>query len=438
MQARQHRRALHILLATGTIMLLLGLGWSGFFLMRGAGPVIYAEVLLACLGGAVILTARREHVRLASWMAFGGLFVFLCVFAAVLDVQTEQVPRSTHLFLLVLAAGAHHVFRTEPPWARYGCVALFLLAFVFFAAMPQTTPGPYAMDDQMRQLGIWVNLLTVVISLLAVLHLQESDAAAHRALHRELRDGLASRRFELFYQPQIDAQGQIFGAEALLRWHHPKRGLVAPGEFVQAAEETGFILPLGQWVLATACEQLSQWQQQPGMAQLKLSINVSPMQLHQPDFVQLVLDALERSGVDHHRLTLELTESMLLHDTAGTIAKMHALQEAGVRLSLDDFGTGYSSLSYLRQMPFSELKIDRAFVAEIARDTQASSITRNLLQLGQDLGIDVIAEGIEQPEQHTVLRNQGCGYFQGYLFGRPMSVDDFEALVTGTPAPQAA
>ncbi|MEP6908563.1 MAG: EAL domain-containing protein [Pseudoxanthomonas sp.] len=292
----------------------------------------------------------------------------------------------------------------------------------------------YAIKDSVRRIGIWVNLLTVVASLVVVLHLQESDSAMHRTLHSSLRDALSSRRFVLFYQPQIDAQGRIIGAEALLRWRDPKRGLVTPGEFVQAAEDTGFILPLGQWVLATACQQLCQWQQHPALAQMRLSINVSALELRQPDFVSKVLEALQRSGVEARLLTMELTESVLLHDMDGAATKMHALHAAGVRLSLDDFGTGYSSLSTLRKMPFSELKIDRAFVADITRDPHAASITRNLLQLGHDLGIDVIAEGIEQQEQYEFLRTQGCDLFQGYLFGKPMEVDTFERLAMATPA----
>ena len=437
MQAVRNRRALHLLRATGTIMIVLGLGWGLFFALRGARLVAACELGLALLGVAVIVTAHLHRERMSAWMAFLGLFVFVCLFSARLDVQTADIPRSTHLFLLVLAACAHYVFRAEAPWLRYGCVGLFLVAFVVFAAMPEGVPGSYAIADEVRRVGIWVNLMTVVASLLVVLHLQESDSAAHRALHRALRDALASRRFVLFYQPQIDADGRIVGAEALLRWRDPKRGLVLPGDFVQAAEDTGFILPLGQWVMVSACEQLGLWQKQSGLAGLRLSVNVSALQLRQPDFVDQVLDALQRSGVEGHRLTLELTESVLLHDMQAAVAKMHALHAAGVRLSLDDFGTGYSSLSYLRQMPLSELKIDRAFVAEIDRDPQAASITRNLLQLGIDLGIDVIAEGIEHQAQYEFLRAQGCALFQGYLFGKPMEIKAFEVLATETPQPPA-
>jgi EAL domain-containing protein (putative c-di-GMP-specific phosphodiesterase class I) len=433
--ARRRQRARRILLATGWLMVLVGSGWALFFLGRGARGLAVVELALMLLGGTVVLAAQTRRTRLAAWLTFAGLFVFLCFFCAVLDVPTVQSPRTTHLFLLVLAAGAHYVFRAEPARLRYGTVAVFMLAFIYFAAGPVAAPGPYAMGQDVRQVGIWFNLLSVAISAVVILHLQESDATAHRALHAELRDGLAARQFELFYQPQINGQGQVVGAEALLRWHHPVRGLAAPGEFMVAAEETGFILPLGQWVLAEASAQLARWQGDPHLQGLQLSVNVSALQLRQPEFVEQVLDALARSGADGQRLTLELTESVLLEDVYGAAAKMRSLRDAGVGLSLDDFGTGYGSLTYLHQMPFTELKIDRGFVSGMASDPQANSIARNLIRLGQDLGISVIAEGVETAEEYTLLRGYGCERFQGYLFGRPVPAMEFQGQVRDAALP---
>src|SRR5690606_31713795 len=393
--ARPRRRARRILLASGWLMLLLGVGWGLFFLAHGATGLAAVELALMGLGGAVVLAAHRQRTRLAAWNTFAGLFVFLCFFSAVLDVPTLESPRSTHLFLLVLAAGAHYVFRAEQAWLRYGCVAVFLAAFIYFAAMPTGEPGPYAMDFSIRRVGIWFNLAAVAVAAIVILHLQESDASAHRALHAELRDALAARHFELHYQPQLSAGGELVGTEALLRWRHPVHGLVPPGEFMQAAEETGFVLPLGQWVLGEACAQLRRWQDDPRLGRLRVSVNISALQLRQPDFVEQVLAELRRSGADGTRLTLELTESVLLEDVAVAVEKMRLLRGAGIGLSLDDFGTGYSSLSYLHQMPFTELKIDRAFVAGLPDDPQAERIVRTLLQLGSDLGLEVVAEGVE-------------------------------------------
>ncbi len=427
--ARDQRRARTLLLATGIILCVLGLGWSLYFALQGAGRIVAMESVLVLLGAIVIATTRMGRVRAASWIAFGGLFVYLCLFTVLLDAQAPGIPRSTHLFLLVLAASAHYVFRTEPTWLRYGCVCLFLVAFVVFAALPGTAMPEHAIPDDMRRSAIWFNVAMVAISLLIVLWLAESDGMAHRSLHRALRDALSGRHFVLHYQPQLDTHGRIIGAEALLRWQDPAKGMVAPGEFIQAAEETGFILPLGQWVLSTACEQLAAWQRLPEFASLRLSVNVSVLQLQQPDFVPQLLGILQHHGTDPSKLTLELTESVLMHDIAEAAGKLRTISDTGVRLSLDDFGTGYSSLSYLGRMPLDELKIDRAFTAAIDDNPDAATIIRNLLQLGHDLGMDVIAEGIERPEQHAFLIRQGCRMFQGYLLGKPMDIDAFQQRV---------
>jgi len=432
-QAWQGKRALRLLLAGGWVMLVLGLAWATFFAWDGEWLLAGIELILALLGGTAILAMYQHRMGIAKWLVFVGTYTFVCMFVLWLDVRTGAVPSNTHLFLLVLAACAHYVLSDEAAWLRRGAIALFLATFVVFAVMPHGNPADFAVSDRMRSIGAWVNALnvaSVAVCLMLVLRLQDSDRRADHALHRALRDALVARRFELFYQPQMDAAGRIVGAEALLRWRDPKRGLVLPGEFVRAAGETGFILPLGHWVLATACEQLHAWQQHPQLGRLRLSVNVCALQLQQPEFVAQVLGLLQRHGLAGEQLTLELTETVLLQDTEGVVDKMQALREAGVRLSLDDFGTGYSSLAYLRKFPLSELKIDRVFVAGIHRDQQVDSIIRSLLQLGKDLGIDVIAEGIEQPEQHAFLREQGCPLFQGYLFGKPMERAAFERLVT--------
>lgn len=433
MARRRRRRAFYLLLATGLIMMSLGLGWGAFFAWRGAWAVALVELAMAVLGLGVIVMARLRRPRAASWVAFVGLAALLCFFSAFLDVSTDAVPRTSHLFLLVLALCAHHVFRDETPWLRYGLVVALLLVFAVFAATPVRVPYAFAIADDVRRTGIWVNLATVVASLLIVLRLAETDIAEHRALHRALRDALSQRRFLLLYQPQVDVQGRVVGAEALLRWQDERRGLVGPADFMQAAEDTGFILPLGHWVLQEACRQLSAWQAEPALRHLRLSVNISGLQLQQPDFVQQVDDAIRRSGVDAERLTLELTESVLVQDMNDAVGKMRALHAMGVRLSLDDFGAGYSSLSYLRELPFAEMKIDRAFTREIVRDPHAATISRNLLQMGRELGIDVIAEGVEQDDQFALLREQGSCLFQGYLFGRPMDVGTFNQRLLSAP-----
>ena len=251
------------------------------------------------------------------------------------------------------------------------------------------------------------------------------DAVVNRlALEQDLRTGLQEGQLLLYYQAQVDGHGQIVGAEALVRWQHPRRGMVSPAEFIPLAEDSGLILPLGQWVLRTACEQLARWAKEPGREQLTLAVNVSGRQLHQKNFVEQVLQALQQTGAPAHRLKLELTESLLLDDPEDAITKMSALKAHGVGFSLDDFGTGYSSLAYLRQLPLSQLKIDQSFVHNLVTDPRATAIVRTIVTLADSLGLNVIAEGVETQEQREHLARNGCHTCQGYLYGRPGPVEE--------------
>ncbi|WLD56643.1 EAL domain-containing protein [Salinispirillum sp. LH 10-3-1] len=246
----------------------------------------------------------------------------------------------------------------------------------------------------------------------------------HAALANDIRKGMQNDEFVLFFQPQVDQQHQLIGAEVLLRWNHPTRGITTPGEIIPVAEETGLILPLGEWVLKSACQVLADWAKDSITAQLTLSVNISARQLHQADFVEQVKSIIAETGANAQKLKLELTESMLLHDVEDTIHKMHKLRDHGVSFSLDDFGTGYSSLSYLKQLPLDQLKIDQSFVRDLAFDNQDSNIARTIVSLANGLGISVIAEGVETPAQCERLEVYGCNEYQGYLFGRPVRLKD--------------
>jgi EAL domain-containing protein (putative c-di-GMP-specific phosphodiesterase class I) len=211
----------------------------------------------------------------------------------------------------------------------------------------------------------------------------------------------------------------VTGYEALVRWKHPQRGMVSPAEFIPVAEQTGLILPIGAWVLRTACEQLAAWAHHPDKADLTLAVNLSARQLRHAEFVPDVLQLLAVTGARPQRLKLELTESLLLHDIEETILKMQQLAERGICFALDDFGTGYSSLSYLKRLPLSQLKIDQSFVRDLLTDPNDAAIARTILQLAQSLDLDVVAEGVETEGQRQFLQLMGCKAFQGYLFGRP-------------------
>ena len=260
----------------------------------------------------------------------------------------------------------------------------------------------------------------------------------------DLRRAVVQEEFVLHYQPQVDLHGRVTGAEALVRWQHPLRGMVSPLEFIFLAEETGLIHALGKWVLASACRQFANWRQtflQPNdaaagssgahaiAAPLMLAVNVSVQQFRHPDFLDLVLDVVERSGIDPRCLKLELTESLLVDDVEATIARMSALKARGIAFALDDFGTGYSSLAYLKRLPLDELKIDQSFVRDVLSDPNDAAIARTVVALASSLGLSVIAEGVETVAQRDFLAHNGCTAYQGYLFSRPLPAKAFEQFV---------
>jgi diguanylate cyclase (GGDEF)-like protein/PAS domain S-box-containing protein len=257
----------------------------------------------------------------------------------------------------------------------------------------------------------------------------QNVVAQRAAMEVDLRGAIVARQFVLNYQPQVNTFGHVTGAEALVRWQHPLRGLVGPVEFIGLAEDTGLILPLGHWVLETACAQLALWSTRVQMAHLTLAVNVSARQIAQPLFVEQVLDVVDHFGVPPGRLKLELTESLLMENADSIIDKMTALKARGIGFSLDDFGTGFSSLSYLKRLPLDQLKIDQSFVRDILTDANDAAIARTVIALGHSLGLEVIAEGVELQAQRDFLHNIACHSYQGYWFSRPLALVDFETFV---------
>jgi diguanylate cyclase (GGDEF)-like protein len=251
---------------------------------------------------------------------------------------------------------------------------------------------------------------------------------ARAALEGDLHQALKASELKLFFQPQLSGS-LLTGAEALIRWQHPERGLLSPMEFIPVAEEAGLILPIGDWVLETACRQIAEWGRNKETELIAVAANISAKQFREPDFVKKVLDALKATGANPCRLKLELTESMFVDNIEDVVAKMTELKTFGLRFSLDDFGTGYSSLSYLKRLPLDELKIDRAFVKDILDDVSSRAIAQTVISLGQALGLNVIAEGVETEEQRLFLEHLGCSNYQRFLYSRPVEVGEFERLM---------
>jgi predicted signal transduction protein with EAL and GGDEF domain len=259
---------------------------------------------------------------------------------------------------------------------------------------------------------------------------QMQDAIRVRLdIERDLRKAIDQNQLQLYYQIQVDIAGNPLGAEALIRWIHPERGMISPFHFIPLAEETGLILPIGQWVLDTACAQLKAWEKDLATRQLTISVNVSAKQFRQYDFVAQIKATLKRHKINPKLLKLEITESILLDNVEEIIATMNALQDIGIHFSLDDFGTGYSSLQYLKRLPLHQLKIDQSFVRDIVANGSDKAIVRTIIAMAQSMELEVIAEGVETDAQLAFLRNYGCKHYQGYLFGKPVPIEQFETAL---------
>jgi diguanylate cyclase (GGDEF)-like protein len=253
----------------------------------------------------------------------------------------------------------------------------------------------------------------------------DAQMQARRILEQDLRKALAGGEFELHYQPVVDlGSHRISGCEALVRWHHPERGMVSPGTFIPLAEEIGVIVPLGEWVIRQACATAARW---PG--NLKIAVNLSPAQFRSSGLLQVIVGALASSGLPADRLELEITETILLHESEATLDTLYRLRELGVRIAMDDFGTGYSSLTYLQRFPFDKIKIDRSFVGNIVENTSSLNIVRAVAALARGLGVAATAEGVETEAQLDAIKTEGCTEMQGYLFSKPLPVDELERLI---------
>jgi len=249
------------------------------------------------------------------------------------------------------------------------------------------------------------------------------------ALESKLRRALERGEFSLHYQPLVDLRSnRVFGCEALLRWNQPDLGMVGPAQFIPLAEETGLIVPIGEWVLRTACRQSKAWQD-AGLPAVSMAVNISARQFREKNLLQVVTKILGETGLDPTQLEFEVTESMIMHDAQNAIADLQAFRDMGVKLSVDDFGTGYSSLSYLKRFPVDRLKIDQSFVRDITTDADDAAIAQAVITLAHTMNLRVIAEGVETLEQLAFLRRNQCDEIQGYLFGKPMPADEFGKLL---------
>jgi EAL domain-containing protein (putative c-di-GMP-specific phosphodiesterase class I) len=403
----------------------VNLPWAIYNIFNDQWDQIIIRMFFLTAGIAAYVLVRIGKALQATIVLATISFIVFCVLSIIYDVPTEHMQRTVHIFFLLIGIASFIGFKDEHISLSYGFPLICFVAFIFFASSRWGIITPFAMNASDRVMSSWLNNIIALSLIYVFFHVMQTNAKQSNAMELELRRALANHQFKLYYQPQSGEDGQVIGAEALIRWQHPTEGQITPNEFIPLAEEIGLIRPMGHWVLGTACAQLVKWSQRPETAELSLSINVSAQEFKQDDYVAQVLSVLDRSGAKPSLLKLELTESMLVNDVDDIISKMTALRAAGVRISLDDFGTGYSSLTYLKKLPLDQLKVDQSFVHEMLSSPQDEAIVRTVVSLAQHMDLDVIAEGVETEEQRQFLCSIGCVAMQGYLLSRPLNIHDF-------------
>ncbi len=425
---RHNRRVKSLNLLGGLVTIVLGSAWGFVYFSRGEALLAANSLLAVIAGVAMMWLAMRNRLRAGSIIMTHGLLCAV-ILSALGEVTQPGVPHSLHLNLLPVIAATYLVFNRDGLYLRVILPVAGILIFLAFALDLLPSLRDPVSESGGGWIGVWSNHITGTIATSLVVVLMQANVNARRAMEGDIRRAIAKGEFQLHYQPQVDAARRTIGVEALLRWQHPTRGNIPPNAFIPLAEETGLIVPIGEWVLRAACSQLREWASVPPMAGLSIAVNVSASQFRQPDFVEQVKAIVAISGAPATALKLELTESALVDDPETVTRKMAALTQLGIGWSLDDFGTGYSSLSSLKNLPFEQVKIDRSFVQDLPGDSRSLAIADTILRLGDSLGLTVIAEGVETEAQLAALRGVGCTCFQGYLFGRPMPV---AALVSTT------
>jgi len=431
-QASSDKQSKRLILAYKTASLAalaLSLCWCAIFSWKQWWLLAGAEMTISIIVAAGWLMLRANRLNGALVMTQIAFLIFLAGFCSIFDVPSAQYPRVSHLFLLVLALLGYINYLRRRSRLQLAIIAAGLAAFVMFSSARLALPFGAAIPDDVRYLGVWINSLVATSMLCGCIYVLRLEFSRHGALIRELRAAVRNNELELFYQPQVDKAGHAIGAEALLRWRHPQRGFVGPGDFIAIAEESGLMPLIGGWVLKEACRTLADWSEDADLKGLTLAVNVSASQFSLDGFDRSVLDIVALFHIDPARLKLELTESVIISGVAQVVAKMNALRAANISFSLDDFGTGYSSLSYLRSLPFDQLKIDRSFVQEALDSAQGAALVKRIVQIGTDLGLVVLAEGVETVAQRAFLTDCGCQEFQGFYFGRPAARQSFETQI---------
>ena len=408
---------LALLASLGFVIGLLALGQSERLLGPGLGA----------LGALLVLGLQQQgHGRAATWVGILALALCVLVLGLWVDVPSEHTPRTVQLYLLPLTLMAYLLLAREPPLLRLACCVGLVALLVWLTLEPNPLGTQTPLSEAERARLVLAAPLLSALMLAGILHLRSAGLDEQTRFELDLARAIVDEQLELHYQPQCDAQGRALGVEALVRWRHPVQGPVSPVRFVPMAERNGLIVPLGELVLRQACR-FAREQLLAGAGPLQVAVNVSALQLAEDSGLERLLALVRQHQLPAGSIKFELTESVLADQPERLQRLLARCREQGVKTSLDDFGTGYASLAYLSQLPFDQLKIDQSFVRALGTSERALEVARTVVQLGQHLGMEVIAEGVETEAQRDLLLAMGCERFQGYLFSRPLPAGECRA-----------
>ncbi|ERK16285.1 diguanylate cyclase/phosphodiesterase [Pantoea sp. AS-PWVM4] len=358
-------------------------------------------------------------------------FVFIAYiisFCLIFDVPQEGTQRSTHLYLIVIALVGYINLQRYRSLFQMAAIGISLVAFVIFSSSNLVFNFSQPMPKNIQVFSTWMNAIVSTLMLCGGIAVMHIDFSRRNEKTRSIQNALYNNEFVLFYQPIVNCCGELTGAEALIRWKSPERGMISPSEFIPCAQESGMMPVIGNWVITQAFRELAFWQTDPATKHITMSINITVDHFMQPDFVQKILHQSSIANIPSRKVKFEITESVFASDIDVVVEKMNALSNAGFRFSLDDFGTGFSSLSYLRRLPLEQIKIDRSFVAAATESSKGEVIAKNISRMGHELNIEVLAEGIETAEQWAMMLKFGCTTFQGFYFFTPLPADEFRRV----------
>jgi len=401
---------------------------------RGLSTIAQLQGVCAATGLLVLWLVRRRALDAAAQVFCVMCYGFVIATCLWVDLPSPSVPRVTHAYMLPLYIAGHLLWPVSQRRSRVAFLSLCLVSFVVLVVVPNPLGIVPLMTDEERALPGMVAAAFVAAATGITLRLHLMEVRERSALELDLARAVAAKALDVHLQPQCDGQGRILAAEALVRWQHPTQGPISPARFIPIAERTGLIVPLGQLVMNRCCETLARWRDDPALGALCIAVNVSALQVADDAAFAALLAPVRADPSLRGRLKLELTESAISDDTARLQRMLATCREAGVLTSLDDFGTGYSALSYLNELAFDQLKIDQSFVRQICTQDRSRKVVETIVRLGQDLDMELIAEGVETEAQRAALEALGCHRFQGYLFSKPVPLPAFEAQVRAQAA----